>query len=291
MEIIHEPDLGALTTLGLGGKALALVRPSTCEDLANLQDVCTSFGGTPYVLGRGSNILARDGHLPYVLVQADFKAKPMILKETQDQAWVKVGAGVSLPKFVKYCASEGLAGLEGLVGIPGSVGGAVAMNAGSFGSETCAAVTELEIWQESQLKTLTPKDFSYAYRAFILRAAPENFLILNVTFGLRKAERHCIFRTMDLNFLNKKSRQPITARSAGCVFKNPPAGPSAGYLLEAAGFKGKSLGGVAFSNLHANFLLNVDHGTSSEALTLIEAAKEKVLQLFQVQLEPEVRII
>ncbi|MBQ7586044.1 MAG: FAD-binding protein, partial [Desulfovibrionaceae bacterium] len=258
MEMVEGPWLSKLTTLGLGGQALALLKPSTLEDLAAVPGLLARLGGDPLVLGRGSNLLCDEGELPLVLISPKFLAEPEILEEDEHRVKISVGAGVGLPKLLQFCAKNGFSGLEGLAGIPGTVGGAIAMNAGSFGTETCARLCQVEIWQPAGLLTLGPESFSYAYRTFKFLGSDAFYVIYKAYFSLTKACSRGIFSLMNLKFLEKKSKQPIQARSAGCVFKNPSKDKSAGYLLEAAGFKGKKLGGMAFSSLHANFLLNLD---------------------------------
>ena len=291
MEIVQKPSFAKLTTLGLGGEAAALITLSSLADLENLSQTLDKYQLEPLILGRGSNILAADGYLPYILIRPNFCLEPSILEEDALQAVVQVGAGFFLPKFLNFCAQNGLSGLEGLAGIPGTVGGAIAMNAGSYGSQTCAKLSWVKIWQDDSINTLIFPDFSYSYRQFSFDGSQKFYIIFAAAFSLQKDSPEAILSRMNANFQQKKSTQPIQAKSAGCVFKNPSNGPSAGKLLDEAGFRGKALGGVAFSSLHANFLINKDHGTSSQAQELLFLAQEAVLAHTNIALEPEVRII
>ena len=137
MREVMRPSLAERTTLRLGGTAIAELVLEDAADLAALPERLRALGGSPLILGAGSNILARDGDLPLVLLRPRFMRGPEIAGEKDGKILVRVGAGVPLPRLLRFCAGQGLSGLEGLVGIPGSVGGAVAMNAGSFGTETC----------------------------------------------------------------------------------------------------------------------------------------------------------
>ena len=137
MREIMRPSLAERTTLRLGGTAIAELILEDAADLAALPERLRALGGSPLILGAGSNILARDGELPLVLLRPRFMRGPEIAGGKDGKILVRVGAGVPLPRLLRFCAGHGLSGLEGLVGIPGSVGGAVAMNAGSFGTETC----------------------------------------------------------------------------------------------------------------------------------------------------------
>ena len=127
------PWLAPRTTLRVGGTALAEIVLERLEDVPLLGERLRALGGTPLVLGAGSNILAQDGELPLVLVRPQLTHGPEIVGEAGGKVLVRAGAGVPLPRLLRFCAVHGLSGLEGLVGIPGSVGGAIAMNAGAHG--------------------------------------------------------------------------------------------------------------------------------------------------------------
>ncbi|MCR4667017.1 MAG: UDP-N-acetylmuramate dehydrogenase [Desulfovibrio sp.] len=287
----RSPSFARLTTLRLGGTARCLLSLNSEDDLPLLSEYLSGCSETPLVLGNGSNILALDGELPIVLVRLAFPREVEIVRHEGDLAHVSVSASCPLPKFLKFCAEHSFSGLEGLSGIPGTVGGAIAMNAGSFGTETCANLVSVDIWQDGVVRTLRYEDWSYAYRHFSFNGDDRFYIILRAVFALYPGVMSAIVRAMNQNFLMKKERQPVGEKSAGCVFKNPEGGPSAGQLLDQAGFKGKRHGGVAFSDLHANFLINSHHGTAREALELMKEARDAVEARTGIVLEPEVRII
>ena len=291
MREISSPSLASRTTLRLGGIALAELILETEEDLAFLSDRLRALGGEALVLGAGSNILAQDGELPLVLVRPAFVHGPEIVGRDENLILVKAGAGVPLPRLLRFCAANGLSGLEGLVGIPGSVGGAVAMNAGSFGTETCENIQFVRVAGGGGVRTVGREDLRYGYRSLEIFGEDRNFIVLEAIFGLTEGARGGIGKRMRFNFFEKKSRQPVKERSAGCVFRNPSPEAPAGWLLEQLGFKGKRCGGMFFSPLHANFLINGGNGTSSEALSLIDEARDAVSRQFGFLLEPEVRIV
>ncbi|MDO5483383.1 MAG: UDP-N-acetylmuramate dehydrogenase, partial [Desulfovibrionaceae bacterium] len=196
--------------------------------------------------------------------------------------------GVPLPRLLRFCMTHGLSGLEGLAGIPGSVGGAVAMNAGSFGVATCEKLESICVITNNEVRNITVEALHYGYRHLSLSDNTSDFIVIEATFSLTEATRNGIRKGMCHNFFEKKSRQPVTAWSAGCVFKNPAPGTSAGKLLDTVGFKGKKLGGMAFSDIHANFLINEGRGSSEAALCLLREAREAVRLHFGIELEPEV---
>jgi UDP-N-acetylenolpyruvoylglucosamine reductase len=291
MREMPAPFLAPRTTLRIGGTAIAELVLERHEDLYLLPDKLRELGGKPLVLGAGSNILAHDGELPLVLIRPFFNDGPQIVGEHEGKILVRAGAGVPMARLLRFCAVNGLSGLEGLVGIPGSVGGAVAMNAGSHGTETCNNIYNIQAFVDNTIQRISVDALQYGYRTLRINGKKNDFIVLEATFGLTVGERDGICNCMRHNFFKKKSKQPVTAWSAGCVFKNPTPEMSAGKLLDEAGFKGRKLGGMAFSSLHANFLINEGKGSATAALALLQEARETVRQRFGIELEPEVRIV
>lgn len=289
-EILH-PKLSERTTIRLGGTALVELIPECEDDLLILPERVAQIGGEPFILGAGSNLLAQDGELPLVLIRPDFMQGPEITGEQDGLILVRVGCAVPMPRLLRFCEQNGLSGLEGLVGIPGTVGGAVAMNAGSFGTQTCEHIVSCRCLVDRSIQVVKKGDMHYSYRTLNIFEKKSKFLVLEATFGLTRAARGGIHSRMTFNFFEKKSRQPVCAKSAGCVFKNPGQGISAGKLLDEAGFKGKQYGGMAFSPMHANFLINEGKGTAEAALLLIAEARETVLRKTGHRLELEVRVV
>ncbi|WP_374279394.1 UDP-N-acetylmuramate dehydrogenase [Desulfovibrio sp.] len=291
MREMPAPFLAPRTTLRIGGTAIAELVLERREDLDLLPDKLKALGGKPLVLGAGSNILAQDGELPLVLIRPFFNDGPQIVGEHEGKILVRAGAGVPMARLLRFCAVNGLSGLEGLVGIPGSVGGAVAMNAGSHGTETCKNIYTIQAFVDNTIQRISVDALQYGYRTLRINGKKNDFIVLEATFGLTVGERDGICNCMRHNFFKKKSKQPVTAWSAGCVFKNPSPEISAGRLLDEAGFKGRKLGGMAFSTLHANFLINEGKGSATAALALLQEARDAVRQRFGIELEPEVRIV
>lgn len=289
-EILH-PKLSERTSIRLGGTALVELAPESEDDILRLPERVGQIGGEPFILGAGSNILAQDGELPLVLIRPDFMQGPEIVGERDGLVLVRAGCAVPMPRLLRFCEQNGLSGLEGLVGIPGTVGGAVAMNAGSFGTQTCGNLHSCKCLVDGAIQVVERKDLHYGYRTLKIFEKKSKYLVLEATFGLTRAERGGIHSRMTFNFFEKKSRQPVCAKSAGCVFKNPAQGVSAGRLLDEAGFKGKSCGGMAFSQMHANFLINEGNGTAGAALSLIAEARETVYRRTGHRLELEVRVV
>ncbi|MCR5814348.1 MAG: UDP-N-acetylmuramate dehydrogenase [Desulfovibrio sp.] len=291
---MHEklwPSFSRLTTLHLGGRAKRLMLVESYEDLSVLPERLSELALRPLALGNGSNILAKDGDHDLALVRLGLPEQMEIVGREGAETFVRVSAQVKLPRFLRFCCEHALTGLEGLAGIPGTVGGAIAMNAGSFGCEMCRHLRSVTVFTGGRVQVLSAGEFAFGYRHFAFPGCQEFFLILEAECHFESGTVDAIHRLMNTHFLAKKASQPIALASAGCLFKNPASGPAAGKLLEDAGFKGRELGGVAFSDLHANFLVNKGNGTASQALELMQLAQEAVERMSGIRLEPEVRIV
>lgn len=287
----EAPRMAERTTLRLGGPVLAEVCLHEPTAAAALPEIATRLGGTLVSLGAGSNILAGGGLLPLITVRDGTAPEITVLDDDGTRALIRATASAKLPVLLGKTAKLDLAGLEGLTGIPGSVGGAVAMNAGSYGQcigdalETVTVVTA-----EGTVRSFSRNEVEMRYRHMAIPAVAGWFMVLAATFRLPRAAHGAVAEKARAHMAQKKATQPVTAASAGCVFKNPSPENSAGKLLDEAGFKGKRLGGMAFSSIHANFMVNEGKGTSEEAVALLGMAKDAVMQKYGVALEAEVKI-
>jgi len=293
LELIHEPRLAARTTLRLGGPALAEAVARTEADLDHLGRALPDLGGRPLALGAGSNILAADKAHALVLVRPANAEAPVIEQAADGSLLVRVGAGFGLPRLLGLCQRLGIAGLEGLTGIPGRVGGAVAMNAGSYGVVTGALLTRVRLWTAAGgLVWRDAADCVFGYRHFDSGLGAGFSLIWAAEFRLAKDEPAAVRARMEAVYAKKKAVQPVTAKSAGCVFKNPADHDmGAGKMLDLSGMRGKRLGGMAFSEMHANFLVNLGNGTATQALELMDFGKNAVRARFGVELQTEVVVL
>lgn len=235
-----------------------------------------------YILGKGSNSLFHDRGFA-----------GCVIRLTMDQVWdegegrFRAEAGVPFPRLGIHTARKGFGGLEFASGIPGSVGGAVAMNAGANGRETQDSLVEVKTLSYSGvLHTYPASSLDFTYRSSPFLTSDE--VIVEATFQLQKDP---LARERQVELLAKrKASQPVSAFSAGCVFRNPP-GDSAGRLIEASGLKGVRLGGAQVSSLHANFLVNTGEATCEEMLALIDHVEKRVHEKTGVTLQREVRLI
>lgn len=291
LALIHNPLLRERTTLRLGGPALAEALVRSEADLDQLATALPGLGGRPFAIGKGSNLLAADGGHALVLVRPDNAMEPQPIRQADGAVLLRVPAGFGLPRLLGFCQSMGLTGLEPLTGIPGAVGGAVAMNAGSFGLETAGLLARVRLWTPGLgLVWLEASDLAFGYRRFDPGLGERFFLVWEAEFVLAPDSPAAVRQRMESVYAKKKASQPVTARSAGCVFKNPK-GETAGRLLDQAGMRGKTLGGMAFSAKHANFLVNNGCGTASQALELLALGRAAVKERFGVELETEVVVL
>ena len=309
VRIIASPRMASLTSLHLGGRALALATFESAADLETLPEAADRIGGRVAMLGGGTNILAADGELPVVLVRCGMDEAPAVIGEDGGEAalsgallhvsrnngctrLVRVGAGVKLPRLLVWCMKHGLSGLEGMAGVPGDVGGAVAGNAGAHGMDMGTVLRSVDVFSPDRgFRTLGREDVRCEYRFFGLKDGGKPwFAISSIVLALRPAEPEAIRTALRDNIERKLRVQPVRSWSAGCVFKNPPEGTSAGKLLDEAGFRGKRLGGMCFSEIHANFLVNEGKGSADAALELIRSAQSAVWERFGIQLQTEVKL-
>jgi UDP-N-acetylmuramate dehydrogenase len=282
--IKRDVPLSRYTTIGIGGPAKIMAVPKNRDELWELIEYAEIEGLPIFVLGGGSDTLFPDEGFPGLVVRMGsfnhFEVKGNI---------VSVGPGLLLSRLLNLLQEAGLSGLEPLVGIPGEVGGAIAKNAGSFGREIQDVLERVTIltW-DGETVELPAKELCLGYRS---SRVGEMGVIVEAKFSFKEGDPEKIREEMERHLEKRKSIHPVGVRTSGCVFKNPPDAPPAGKLLEMAGFKGKGLGGLKFSEVHANFMVNEGKGTAKEALELINMAKEKVYELFKVELEEEIVIV
>jgi len=291
LELTANPLLSERTTLRLGGPAVveAVVREKA--DLDELSAFLTRETLPPFVLGAGSNLLAGDDPLELALVRVADGPGPERVERDGDAIIIRCGSGLRLPGLLGWAQKAGFSGLEGMAGIPGTVGGAVAMNAGSYGVEIGDLVTRVRVWSPTDgLVWLDRSQCIFDYRHFSPVRMPGKCLVWEVELALREADPKGVRQAMQDIYEKKKATQPVTARTAGCVFKNPPDG-SAGRLLDKAGLKGMRLGHMAFSDMHANFLVNLGDGKAEDALALMGMAINRVKEQSGITLEPEVIVL
>jgi len=278
----NEP-LSRRTTLRVGGPADALVEPASESDLRAVLRFCRVRSLPFFVLGRGSNLLARDGGYRGVVICL---AHPHFRRIEVEGTQLRCGAGARLKAVALEARRFGLAGLEFLEGIPGSVGGALRMNAGAMGGATFDVVQSVRLMDgEGRVREWVAAEMKPAYREC---ASLKTYLALEAIFRGEPSAREEIEKRMSQFSQKRWSSQPA-APSAGCTFKNPPGIP-AGRLIQELGLKGMRCGGASVSMEHGNFIVNDGTATAQDILDLIELIRQRARQERGVDLEPEVEI-
>jgi UDP-N-acetylmuramate--L-alanine ligase/UDP-N-acetylenolpyruvoylglucosamine reductase len=280
---LYEP-LSKHTTMRIGGPAQFWVEPESEEGFADLVRYCFDENIPLMVIGRGSNLLVRDGGIPGVvahLSRGDFQRHELNGLE------ITAGVGVKFKQISALARSANIAGFEWMEGIPGNLGGGLRMNAGAMGIQTFDQIVRIRFCdQDGNIFTRTPAEIDVHYRSVpMLRT---NYALSAVVVGRPGAESD-IDAAIAESFTKRRSSQPIAA-SAGCIFKNPDSIP-AGKLIEELGLKNFSVGGARVSEIHGNFIVNDGDATSADVLTLIKEIQSAAERTRGIQLDTEVQIV
>jgi UDP-N-acetylmuramate dehydrogenase len=273
--------LSDLTSLGIGGTTdeLRLRRYEAIPDVMRL----LKDSGIPHrFLGGGTNLLVMDGELPFVVLHLP-STKPGMRVEGNA---AYIDAAADLGGMVTFCAKRDLGGMEGLIGVPGSVGGALRMNAGAYGTQIGPHVREVELYREAtgEIETLKGAEIRFDYRHTSF--APGD-IMLRVKLELPPKPFKEILAGIRVCNEKRRSSQPLNQKSAGCIFKNPQGG-SAGRMIDELGLKGHRVGDAMVSDRHANFFVNAGTATSADMMRLIDDVRERVRNAFGAELENEV---
>jgi len=290
-DVLTDVMLRDYTSLRIGGKADYLFIPSDILSLRGLIEALATEGLGYVLIGGGTNLLVTDAGVDDVVISMKVFQSLERLEDRGDNSGddVRVFAqsGLPLQRLISLCREDGLSGLEGLVGIPGTVGGAVFGNAGAYGYEIMDAVQKVTALKGDSIVVLDRKDINASYRSGGL--SPDT-VILGVHMQLKRDDKDALQERMKEFLQVKKKTQPLGERSAGCVFKNPPA-ESAARLIDEAGYKGMRVGDIEISTLHANFFINKGQGTAGDFLALMDAVVDGIKKRFGIVLEPEIGIV
>lgn len=282
--IRRDEPLFRHTYTKLGGAADIAIFPDSPESVQQCVDIIRQADVPLTVLGNGSNVIVKDSGIRGVtLILTELKRIQL------DNQQIRADCGAAMIDVSDLACEHSLTGLEFACGIPGSVGGAVYMNAGAYGGEVKdVLVSALVLTRDGKMTLRVRDELHFSYRHSIV--SENGDIVLQATFALEKGVKTEIRSKMDeLTFL-RTSKQPLEYPSCGSVFKRPP-GYYAGKLIQDAGLQGLRIGGAEVSTKHAGFIVNVNHATASEYISVIEAVQATVKQQFGVELEREVRII
>ncbi len=282
--VSEKMPLARFTWYRLGGPARWFVRPRSLEELQAVVRRCRENDIAMHVLGLGANLLVSDEGVDGAVFRF---SEPYWsrMEFTGDEA--RLGAGVDMQKLVLKCVRQGRAGVECLAGIPGTIGGGVRMNAGGKFGDIGASVRRVTVMDtEGTVFERERDDLVFEYRRTNISAA----FILDATLELEEEDPERILRKTKEIWMYKKNTQPLNSKSAGCIFKNPPEGPSAGALIDQAGLKGLRTGGAEVSTKHANFFIANPGCRAVDVMDLIKVVRQRVQERFGVLLQLEVQV-
>ncbi len=282
---LTDEPMSRHTTFRTGGPADIYIEPSGVEELKQVLDICREENVAYTIIGNGSNLLVGDGGYRGVLISF---GKPFA-QVTIEGAQVRTGAGALLSAVAKQVLNASLTGFEFAAGIPGTIGGAVVMNAGAYGGELCQVLREATVLTpEGEVKTLPAEELELGYRTSCVQK--NGYIVLEAVLQLQPGNADDIRAVMDALASKRREKQPLEYPSAGSTFKRPE-GHFAGRLIQDAGLRGFRVGGAQVSEKHCGFVINRDHATSADILSLCRQVQEKVKAQSGVELELEVKLL
>ena len=286
--VLFDECMARHTSIGVGGRADALVVPDSAVELGRLVALLRAEGIPVFFVGNGTNLIVRDDGFRGAVVSTKGLRAVRLEPRGEGRTALLAEAGASLAEVVSLTAREGLTGMEFCAGIPGSVGGGIRMNAGAWGGEMKDVLESVDLLNgEGNIRSFPRAALRFEYRNLALS---EGACVLGGAFGLARGDRVAVEGRIR-EILNMRSgKHPLQYRSAGSVFKNPKGMP-AGRIIDEAGLKGLTLGGARVSEMHGNFIVNLGSATAKDIIGLIDLVRKKVRERTGIDLEPEVKII
>lgn len=281
----RDVPLSEYTTFHIGGTCDLLIEPTSEKELIRLIRYLYAENIPYYLLGKGSNILVKDGGFRGVIVHLGRRYADC----TIDGTTVCAQAGISLKDVAEKSFRARLTGLEPLSGIPGTLGGAVYMNAGAYNAEICEWITSVRLIDHAgMIHEKSAEEMEFSYRNSL--AQKEKMIVSQVVMELKTGDMEQILAAYTDYSERRAAKQPLEKYSAGSTFKRPVGG-YASKLIDDAKLRGYRHGGAAVSEKHCGFLINENQASAKEMLELIAHVQQVVAQKFSIHLEPEVRII
>lgn len=288
LRLMENEPMSAHSSFKIGGPVRALAMPSDVSALTKICHLLKTHEHAPYMLGNGTNLLFPDEGLKDLFLMSTERLTKLFLLS---DGTVYAEAGVALSKLAGFAQQNSLKGLEFASGIPGSVGGGVFMNAGAYGESLDGVIESVVLYYlpEQRLYELTREQCQFAYRTSLFQKLA-GCVILSAVFRLETGDaREIAGKMRELNE-KRREKQPLDLPSAGSFFKRPE-GHFAGALIEQAGLKGCKVGGAQVSEKHAGFIVNLGGASCKDVYDLAMHVRNTVYEKFQVELEPEVRIL
>ena len=282
--LLNEP-MSRHTSYGIGGPAGAYITPRDQDDLRRILHFADEQNIPVFFIGSGSNLLVADEGINGIVITLIKSFNKLEIKGCH----IYAETGVMLGHMVKHCIKQKLTGLETMVGVPGTLGGALMMNAGAFGSEISNCLKNVDVMTlTGEIKQYSVKDIDFHYRHSSFK---KDEIIMSANFVLKKATKQEIMNKRAKASAGRKETQPLRFRSAGSLFKNPKKDVAAGYLIDKAGLKGTHRGDAEISEKHANFFVNHGKANAEDIVFLIRLARKTVEKKFGINLELEVKTL
>jgi len=280
--------LSNFATMNVGGPCDALLIAHSADEMAHIITTLWQLNLPLIIIGSGSNLLISDKGIREVVVVNHAHNIKIRAQQSQITAWAESGA--LMVTLGKQLAVRGLSGMEWAATIPGTVGGAVYGNAGAFGGEICCNLISADVLVHDEGRSeWSCEKLDFAYRSSIIKRANIEAVILAATFWVEKGDSRMIQGKIE-NFKERRMKNQPPGASVGSVFRNPP-NDQAGHLIEAAGLKGKKIGGAIISPIHANFIINEGSASAQNVMDLLVLARHAVKERFQVELMPEIEAV
>jgi UDP-N-acetylmuramate dehydrogenase len=283
--VLFDEPLSKHTSWRIGGPADVFIQPTTLDHLRRIMQLTHEHGIPWYVIGKGSNLLVRDGGMRGVVIKLADNFADLAIEGHR----LTAQGGRSFVSAANHAIRHGLSGLEFATGIPGTVGGAVMMNAGAHGGEVKDVLESCKVLTPTgELLHLKHADMNFSYRYSILKDRPG--LVVEATFLLKEGDSEEMSERVKAWAKRRQTTQPLSMPSCGSVFRNPE-GAYSGRLIEEAGLKGTRIGGAQISELHGNFIVNLGSAKATDVLQLIELVQKTIHEKYGHELHPEVRIV
>lgn len=278
--LVNEP-MRNHTSLKIGGLTRILFLPKKISDVQSVINFCREQGIKFFLMGNGTNLLVDDNGFDGVIIKLNRDMSSVTVKDTE----IEAESGIFLSRLAKIALANNLSGLEFASGIPGTLGGAICMNAGAYGSEIKNVFLSAQILHDGKIKTFT--DLKFGYRKSLI---DENYVVLSAKIKLQYGDHDEILHKMNEYAQKRKASQPLEFPNAGSTFKRAN-NISAGKLIMDAGLANYRVGDACVSKKHCGFIINLGRATSKDVLNLIEHVKSVVYNKFNIVLEPEIKFL
>lgn len=284
-DIYTNEPMSKHTTFKIGGKADIFVKLRNTEQIEKLLNLCKNKNVPIKIIGNGSNILVKDNGVRGIVAKICTNSYDFLDEET-----IRVDAGMLNSKVSRILLENSLTGFEFASGIPGTIGGAVKMNAGAYGSQMSDVVTKTKYidLENMQIKEITKEEQKFGYRKSIFSTTKR--VIIDTTLKLEKADKEHIQEKINQNNESRRTKQPIDKPSAGSTFKRGEDFITA-QLIDECGLKGYTIGGAQVSTKHAGFVVNAGDATASDVIELMELIKKRVQEKFNKNIDLEIEVI